>query len=290
MAIKTGSVGVFSLNSITNLNIKNKIKFLVIFFVFCGVVIIGISVWMANTLNMVTNISRAERAFSVALMQGRIDSYNYILTGNVAVRESMEKNLNFAYTYGSTFGSLPDYLEKNGIAKTAELHDKTYAEFDEGQSNVMAQRLYLLGWLPQVKSLIETAKDAGKKVNEYLAFSKELKTGQDEETTRMMIEAWTSRGDEIMAVPRRFSEGTGELSEFVLSVVVYSLWGLLLLLAVFAIFISSVIGKSIVDPINKTVDRLKDIAEGEGDLTTELDVVGKDEIADMSMYFNKFPR
>jgi methyl-accepting chemotaxis protein len=278
----------FSLNVMGSVTIKNKIRVLVVFFVFCGIILIAISVWVANTLNMVTNISRSERAFTTALMQGRLDGYNYMLTGNERSRESMEKNLVLARTYGSVFGSLPEYLNKNGIAKTAELHNKTYAEFNEDQSQVMAQRLYLLGWLPQVKSLIEIAEDAGTRVNEYLVFSRTLKSGQDSETTQEMLDAWTFRGDEIMEVPARFSRGTGELSEFVITVVVVSLWSFLALLAVFAIVISSLVGKSIVDPVNRTVERLNDIAEGEGDLTIELDVQGNDEVAALGRNFNTF--
>ncbi len=41
-------------------------------------------------------------------------------------------------------------------------------------------------------------------------------------------------------------------------------------------------------PLKATVDAMTDIAEGEGDLTRRLEVVGKDEIAQLSLAFNKF--
>ena len=43
-----------------------------------------------------------------------------------------------------------------------------------------------------------------------------------------------------------------------------------------------------VKPINKTIDMLKDIAEGEGDLTKKLDVHTDDEIGELAKYFNLF--
>ena len=43
----------------------------------------------------------------------------------------------------------------------------------------------------------------------------------------------------------------------------------------------------IITPLNRTVDSLKDIAQGHGDLTVCLPVKGKDEIADLSRYFNR---
>ena len=48
------------------------------------------------------------------------------------------------------------------------------------------------------------------------------------------------------------------------------------------------IASGITRPIRHTVEMLKDIAEGEGDLTRRLQVNGKDEISDMARYFNRF--
>ncbi|WP_163338973.1 methyl-accepting chemotaxis protein [Desulfopila sp. IMCC35008] len=45
---------------------------------------------------------------------------------------------------------------------------------------------------------------------------------------------------------------------------------------------------AIVKPLNNAVDGLKDIAEGEGDLTMRLQVTSKDEIGEMAHWFNTF--
>ena len=45
---------------------------------------------------------------------------------------------------------------------------------------------------------------------------------------------------------------------------------------------------TITRPISKVSEMLKDISEGEGDLTSRLSVSGKDEIAELSEYFNRF--
>ena len=44
----------------------------------------------------------------------------------------------------------------------------------------------------------------------------------------------------------------------------------------------------ITKPLNSAVAALNDIADGEGDLTQRLDVIGRDEIAQLSTGFNKF--
>ncbi len=45
---------------------------------------------------------------------------------------------------------------------------------------------------------------------------------------------------------------------------------------------------SILTPLNNVIDALRDIAQGEGDLTRRLDERGKDELASMAHYFNLF--
>ncbi len=54
------------------------------------------------------------------------------------------------------------------------------------------------------------------------------------------------------------------------------------------IFLVTLISGSVLKPISKMTKMLKEIAEGEGDLTKRLDTKTKDEIGQMSSYFDKF--
>jgi methyl-accepting chemotaxis protein len=64
--------------------------------------------------------------------------------------------------------------------------------------------------------------------------------------------------------------------------------GIALLLVVVGIFIASIFARGIVRPIVLAVRMLKDIAEGEGDLTKRLEVKSNDEVGQMARYFNLF--
>ncbi|QIR15963.1 methyl-accepting chemotaxis protein [Shewanella aestuarii] len=65
---------------------------------------------------------------------------------------------------------------------------------------------------------------------------------------------------------------------------------------VFAVIFSVVLGfaiiwlafKLVITPLRHVTDELKNISEGEGDLSVRLDDKGSDEIAELSRYFNKF--
>lgn len=60
------------------------------------------------------------------------------------------------------------------------------------------------------------------------------------------------------------------------------------LTAVVVIILSILIGGRIAKPLKDTAATLKDIAEGSGDLTFRLKLVGRNETTDMGHYFNKF--
>jgi methyl-accepting chemotaxis protein len=70
--------------------------------------------------------------------------------------------------------------------------------------------------------------------------------------------------------------------ELILDIIIFGAAAVLLGL-VFSYFI----GRSIANPIVRVATTLKDIAEGEGDLTRHIDVHAKDEIGDLAHYFNQ---
>lgn len=65
---------------------------------------------------------------------------------------------------------------------------------------------------------------------------------------------------------------------------IYILGVLILLIAIATTFL---VAKKLTEPILNTVIALKDIAEGEGDLTVRLPLRGNDEVTDLSSYFNQ---
>ena len=84
----------------------------------------------------------------------------------------------------------------------------------------------------------------------------------------------------VIAVPTKTIMAA--VSRMVLLVVIISI--IVLLLVISGAFI---LARSLTKPIIKVTDTLKDISEGEGDLTKQLTVAGEDEIGDLALYFNK---
>ena len=74
-----------------------------------------------------------------------------------------------------------------------------------------------------------------------------------------------------------------ETGTFIWVVMIITVIGLLI-----SLLFGFLVRKSITDPVNDLVDMSKDIAQGEGDLTKRIMVSGKDELGDLSTWFNMF--
>ncbi|MBN2050305.1 MAG: HAMP domain-containing protein [Spirochaetales bacterium] len=93
----------------------------------------------------------------------------------------------------------------------------------------------------------------------------------------------------LKAFETDFTSQVSELQESTLKTITFSflLIGLIIALASILIaIISSVLGIRISKAVRKTSDMLRDISEGEGDLTGRIQIASKDEIALMARYFN----
>ena len=74
-----------------------------------------------------------------------------------------------------------------------------------------------------------------------------------------------------------------ETGQFIWIVLAISVVGIL-----FSLLFGFLVRRSITAPVNDLVEMSKDIAQGEGDLTKRIKVSGKDELGELSTWFNMF--
>lgn len=86
--------------------------------------------------------------------------------------------------------------------------------------------------------------------------------------------------EEIMSITAEITDFTG--NTFLL--ISFAALGVILL----SVVLSLLIAKGIMQPIKASVDMLRNISEGDGDLTKKLSVSGKNEMGKLSMFFNSF--
>ncbi len=86
-----------------------------------------------------------------------------------------------------------------------------------------------------------------------------------------------------LIIETEYDEIFSETSNYIITLSIFSIIFLVLTIIII-VFLSTRITK----PIIETTNMLKDISEGEGDLTKRLKIFSKDEIGEMAIYFNKF--
>ncbi|HPQ68794.1 MAG TPA: methyl-accepting chemotaxis protein [bacterium] len=100
------------------------------------------------------------------------------------------------------------------------------------------------------------------------------------------IASFTTNNDRgwLMAVTQDRPEIVAPINSIAMSLLLVGSIALIVLIVAMVLIIT----RSISNPINQTADMLRDISEGEGDLTVQLDVTSDDEIGKLSEYFNQF--
>ena len=69
-----------------------------------------------------------------------------------------------------------------------------------------------------------------------------------------------------------------------MSLIMNIIWGTVLAASLFIVYF---VARGMVKPVQKLVAALKDISQGEGDLTVRMAVIGNDEVSELSQYFNE---
>ncbi len=87
---------------------------------------------------------------------------------------------------------------------------------------------------------------------------------------------WKEMGDTSV----KLGEKVGHDSKIIIGLILFSIAS--------GVIIALISANQIINPISKVVDGLKDIVEGEGDLTVRLEIKNKDEVGELVHWFNQF--
>jgi len=156
-----------------------------------------------------------------------------------------------------SYEDLYTFEQEEGLIEFLEIKERFYSNFDEllvihgGEKWRMDSYMLRTEVAPLVSSIIRNAQLLAEHQNERISrASKELFISMD----RSML-------------------------------IILSVSGGAILMVVLIVF---VIRQVSIKPLRNTVDAMKDISEGEGDLTRRLDVKGNDEVAQLAAAFNQF--
>ena len=203
-------------------------------------------------------------------------------TDKVKKRGEFKKNFyRIIQEYKTIYNTL---IESRGTAKVADVkkrYEQSHQEFDKFYK-LFKVETYKKTYNNFTSSLTQNIdlvlneyrllKDLDFSVNEII--NNNIKLGSTIENLREVVNTqYDKSSDDVVS----------EAQQFVWIVLVITVIGLLI-----SLIFGFLVRRSITAPVNDLVDMSKDIAQGEGDLTKRIVVAGKDELGELSTWFNMF--
>ncbi len=202
-----------------------------------------------------------------------------------------QTNLNLIETFKK------GYLIEKVIIKNKLFHSSAINYFDRNtverekafETTLSALKAEIKEWCKFVESS-DTLKPVCNEIQEsykiyeasVLSYKNEVKKQQEYQS---LMQNHKNNLDSIMdQMGNRTLEKLENVEEISKYIILFSI----LLALIIGITLSILSAKSIVTPINSVTKGLKDIAQGEGDLTTRLKIMTKDEIGELAEWFNMF--
>ena len=234
--------------------------------------------------SVVSELEAYAKAFDniAAAEKSKINAVPQIMAGFEKIKALYEKGEflvdEIVLAYGVFRADVEGYLERNTTTRWQEIaqaRDATRkAIVDWNEQVINSDSLSPIG-----KEMLATFESLEGTLTQYNDdFTRQ--TGDQSRMASIQDNLWAG----LNAVRARALEEMHQIKTFSLTIIIGSVAAAVLLGLISAVLSTRVI----VGPIKRVAASLKDIAEGEGDLTVRLDIQSKDEIGNLAHWFNVF--
>ena len=249
---------------------------------------------MRSLMNDITEMFEAKIAASSENSLKYATAVNFVVNADRDAYQAMEARIRAMFVEDLNILASYDSDNAENIEQVSERMGKASIEYDEAMMDKYTEfKGFYKTWRTSSREAVKLSRTLKENRNELtkIETASLAKFGE----TRDVIDIIGTQSDELSQsyislaqeeaekVNRLAKESKDTISSMMKASIMLFVAVLLVLIAV-----SVFVVRAIVKPINNTAAGLKDIAEGEGDLTTRLAVSTKDEVGMLSESFNKF--
>lgn len=262
------------MNLLKNLRIRTKIFIVCIVFI---LLMMGIGFFSSRSMNQIHQNLNDIFTIRMPSIDTLIEADRDLQQLLVAERSMMlvdadsEEFANFLKDYQENKQQSHDRWEKykklssSAAEKTEiDIHDKARAEWEKASADL----------INAIKTSAVGSRQAA------------IETSLNEVSKK--FEAMRDQMDKLTGITLDDAQKDSEKAAATYKVAMGMLVGSLIVAVVVGIILTLVINQSIVGPLKLAITNLRDIAEGEGDLTKRLDASSTDEIGELARWFNTF--
>ncbi len=237
---------------------------------------------MPNFSESLLELNAKKRVMSTAL---RIATMALVRSGSMTAKDNRElsKGFNkFMEDMSDYYNKLLESRKSSVVVAIQKTFEVDYLKFMSKYTAVVNDKNALLVVRDYFNSFLEVNKifiDEARYINQHEIFAADFKkTNKAFRSTIQKVSATLNHEYDNSANSLISETGT-----FIWVVMIITIIGLLV-----SLLFGFLVRRSITAPVNDLVDMSKDIAQGEGDLTKRIVIAGKDELGDLSTWFNMF--
>ncbi|MDY6935505.1 MAG: methyl-accepting chemotaxis protein [Spirochaetota bacterium] len=269
-------------------SMSRKIYAILCIHILAIIVIVFIIQYALNAVYSIGMIGLIEREHTVTYQRGMSNFYRYLHNDKANGKDLYKNESNRLISIYSAICPLLDDIKtksnKNIAQPLSELIKTT--SYDRLEDFVGILRLVdsndlLIQLINKSKESRDINKRLSTLTDEYLNTSEGLKR-------KASFNKIVELDKRLSALSLEMSITATKLSEEIASYVSILLWLFILVALSIITIISYIMANSIIKPIKTTSEMIRDISEGEGDLTKELPIDSKDEVGEIAKNFNNF--
>lgn len=214
----------------------------------------------------------------------RLPSIDFLIEADRDLQQLLvaERTLIFADPKSEAYkNALDDYQTNHGQSLTRWEKFKSLSIAEEEKPIIAAHDSARIEWDASSRMVL-------KEISENTAESKALAIKMSLGETSTKFEKMRDQLDKLTEMSLERAQKDSDEAEHIYKIAVTILFISILASVVIGVVLTLIINGAIVGPVNAAIASLKDIAEGEGDLTKRLDDSSSDEIGEMAKWFNTF--
>ena len=237
---------------------------------------------MPNFSESLLELNAKKRVMSTAL---RIATMSLVRSGNLTAKENrdLSKGFNkFMEDMSDYYNKLLESRKSSVVVDINKTFEVDYLKYMSKYTAIVNDKNALLVVRNYFNSFLEVNKifiDEARYINQHEIFAADFKK------TNKAFRSTIQKVSEKLNLEYDNSANSliSETGTFIWVVMIITVIGLLI-----SLLFGFLVRRSITAPVNDLVTMSKDIAQGEGDLTKRIMVAGKDELGDLSTWFNMF--
>ncbi len=270
------------------MKIRNKIYVIVAIPLVSFMMIGIISVYLINSIKVSTVLLEAVRVHNESYYKGIIKFNEFLRSRDGEDLKKVYEHLDYSKSYVGTFQDIKKIFKEQSHAEIMKIIDNVYYEVipDQklGELSVNRFKLLIMIDYPMFNRAIDITAELSVMNNKVQDAISDYVIAPDIDAINQinMLEK------ELDEKAKEFAEIAHNLTAMAITLIIAGLITVVTIMIVLCSVISFFISRSITVPLIEIVQKIKDIAQGDGDLTNRLAVVNKDEIGDLAKWLNTF--